>query len=80
LRAEETPEGAGTAETEPTLPEEAEGTGIDATELTADDTFASDDTAAGAAAARRGSNSTRDISEDIDCAIVIAERAWVEKI
>jgi len=66
------PEGRGTLAD----PEAAEGTGIDATELTADDMFASDDTGAGAAVTRRGSNSTRDINEDIDWAISM-ERVYV---
>jgi hypothetical protein len=69
----------GTMAEEPPIPE-AEGTGIDATDLTADDVFTSDDNAAGAAEVRRGSNSTRDISEDIEGAIVFEEResvVWV---
>jgi len=70
---EPTPEGMGTAADEPLAPDGTEGTGTDATELTADG--ASEETAAGAAATRRGSNNTRDINEDIDCAILIEERA-----
>lgn len=72
--SETTPEGM--AADEATIPEAAEGIAIDATELTADDAFTPDDTAAGAAVTRRGSNSTRDINEDIDWAISM-DRVYV---